>query len=150
MICKRHRCTAPIVERRLCAFHLGLERQQEKVRQAKVRSKREEAEHRSLFLGPLPVVLLPGTFVPPPDFEENMEFLFEFIANGRYDKESIVPTASTLNVKKLPYGKDKINGRWREMRTNFLMGMNLKLAKRDEGVRLVCASRTPCIVFMLH
>ena len=100
--------------------------------------------HREKLRGPPPVVILLQTFSTAqlPDYDSSMELLHSFIVSTcKPDQEEEGLTPSMPNVKTLPNGVDLISGKWRELRLNFSMGLNLKLSRhtvRSPFAQVLC------------
>ena len=131
--CKRRRCTQPVHDRELCTTHLGQVRSQERASQASARA-------RVVHRGAPPVVLLAHTYDAAniPEYDASMELLHSLILQKQPDREEVAHTPSMPNVQALPNGLDSISGKWRELRLNFKMGLNMELT--EHKVSAHCAS----------
>ena len=131
--CKRRRCSAPVSDRDLCEEHLGLVRSQERATQASARA-------RVIHRGAPPVVLLVQTYdaAQMEDYDNSMELLHSFIRARATDVGVVAQTPSMPNVQALGTGTDFISGRWRELRLNFTMGLNMELV--EHKVSAHCAA----------
>ena len=87
----------------------------------------------------------PNTFDPldyDGDYYDSVDKLYSFMMDRRPDAEEAAFTSSSAAAEEveLPPGLDKITSKWRELRLNFRMGMNLELGQHKVTPQIFSSS----------
>ena len=150
--CKHFRfgCRADAVSRGLCEHHLKIKQDADAERKRRERERRHVNVLQSLRAGPVPCVLVTNTFNPldyDGDYYDSVDKLYSFMMDRRPDAEEAAFTSSSAAAEEveLPPGLDKITSKWRELRLNFRMGMNLELGQHKVTPQIFSSSINTCV-----